>query len=92
MSEVQDDSAWVIISNNLTIQSLYQVVRLAVQGSEQLVPMAMHKEVVQPFLENARRAFAHIKSLQSPRLINVQALTSLVSCLRFSRLIRSSPV
>ncbi|OKL56139.1 hypothetical protein UA08_08746 [Talaromyces atroroseus] len=77
ISEIQDDSAWVIISNNLTIQSLYQVVRLAVQGSEQLVPMAMHKEVVQPFLENARRAFAHIKSLHSPRLINVQAITSL---------------
>lgn len=78
------DHAWKICLNNIIILTLipqthqrhsYDIGRSSNKSD------VMHSEasMVMPFIENSRRAFQNLELLLQPRLVNVQALATLVS-------------
>lgn len=78
------DLASIICCNNLILMTLTANSVSSRQGrsaktKHRLQTPSMHSELITGFVRNAERAFRNIDQVVSPRLINVQALLSLVS-------------
>jgi len=78
------DHAWKICLNNLILLTLIPQTHqrhLYNTGRSSNKSDVMHSEasMIIPFIENSRRAFQNLELLLQPRLVNVQALATLVS-------------
>jgi len=81
---IQDRAHVICFSNmvllTLTAKSLQSRARSATQSTPRQAGSSMDFDLIKPFLANAKRALQSLELLLSPRLINVQALLSLVRC------------
>lgn len=83
-----EDRAHVICFSNmmlltLTAKSLQARARSTTHSTPYQAGFSMDFEIIKPFLANAKRALQSLELLLSPRLINVQALLSLVRSSRY---------
>lgn len=78
----QLDQAWATCFNNLILEIL---TTKAGAGVESLSPNAMGDSLTTTFLMNAQRCYCNVERLLKPRVVNVQALLSMVGS-RYSRL------
>jgi len=72
------DPAWVVCFNNIILQTL-NIKSGFDSKSRNSTRNTMDEDLFMSFLMNAQRCFDNIEKLLKPRLVNVQALLSLVS-------------
>ena len=81
-AHIEDRAHAICFSNmvllTLTAKSLQSRARYATQPSYRQSGSSMDYDLIKPFLANAKRALQNLELLLSPRLVNVQALLSLV--------------
>lgn len=90
-SSPSNNKPFAICANNmilltLTARTLHSRARSSSSPSLDAITESIDVELVQSFISNASRAMVQVEQLVSPRLVNVQALLSLVhmpSCLIF---------
>ena len=85
------DSAWVVCFNNLIVQTLKARTlgsssQLSSEdgASHNMYNDAMEVELLRPFLVNSRRGLEKLERFLEPRLVNVQALISMVGYFPYS--------
>ena len=77
------DESWDLCFNNVLVLTMGLRSRLARMSSSQVSVRSMREELLPAFLNNSFRAFSHLDNFLEPRLVNVQALATLVSMIGF---------